>query len=169
MNIFKRKPTEYFLIGYANKNVGRNLPTLRRLLQNCLFYREQHQTIENSVTLTIKNAMIIWESMGIQIKRLDSCERKLNREYAEWKELIKNKKYKSEGQNQKRETFIKKLDVEFDVNCEPKIEAQKNESELLRTEFDEIELSDAQIMNTSEECNDSDGINNNIRLTFHIQ
>lgn len=164
MNIFKKKPSEYFLIGFANKNIGRNPPTLRRLLQNCLFYREQNNTIEKSVTLAIKNAMFVWGSMGIEIKRPDSCERKLKREFAEWKELIKNKKYKSARLDQKRDAFKKKLDIEFDIRSEPKSDTQSSEPNLYRTEsLESFEFHGA----GAEASNESDG--NNRYLAFHVQ
>lgn len=125
MNLFKK---EYFLIGYANKSIGRNPPTLKRLLQNCVYYREQKKSIDKSVSIAIKNAMVVWSGMGA-IKRSDNCERKLKREFLEWIEINKNKKYKSSGQKQKREEFVKKLNVEFDVTTYRKSFSEKNKTE----------------------------------------
>lgn len=141
MNIFKKRAEEYFLVGFANKHIGRNPPTVRRLLQNYFFYREQNKTIDNSVILAIKNAMIVWENMDNAFKRPDNCERKLKRIITEWKELLKNKYYKSDGQDQRRKAFIEKLDTEFHLTHEPNIEIQTSDFPE-SSEFQELEWSD---------------------------
>lgn len=116
----KQIAKEHYLVGLASKHIGRNPPTLRKLLQNCLFYHEQNNTVPASVALAIKNAMTVWESMGIAVKRFDHCEEKLKREYKEWKTLKDNQYSQSAGQIRRREAFIEKLDAEFDVKREPK-------------------------------------------------
>lgn len=170
MNIFQRKPKEYFLIGCANRYIGRNPPTLRKLLQNCLYYREKNKSVEQSVKLAIQNAMVIWEKMGVPIKRSDHCYEKLLREYKEWQEINKNKHVKSFSKKQglikqKRESFISKLDAEFDVKRDPKNETQTSISSNLWDVTDvenfETHQNSGDIrMNLSE----SEGKNNSFRI-----
>lgn len=128
------------MIGFANQRIGRNPPTLRKFIQHSLFYREKDQSIEQSVSLAIKNAMNIWENMGVPIKRSDHCVEKLMREYGEWKQIMKNKNIKSPTQKFKCEASTKKLDAEFNVRRDPKSETET----MVSTESHraEVEISD---------------------------
>lgn len=94
-------PKEYYLIGFAKKQIeGPNPPTLRQLLQNAVYYQfELKESLNQSVKLTIQNAMDLWKKLKVPTKRIDHCAEKFRKEYSEWKLIYKNRKSRKTTEN----------------------------------------------------------------------
>lgn len=110
---------ELFLIGFPIERItGRTPPTLRKLLQNVAFENIDNGTpVRDSVKLVIKNTMALWKQCGIETRRSDHCEEKLQKEYLEWQKLSWRQHVKTDAEMKKRDAFKAKMNLEFDVKA----------------------------------------------------
>lgn len=145
-SVLRKKQKDYYLIGNAidHKYDLRNPPTLRKVMQNCLFHREQNKSEVVSVSLAVKNAIDRWESLGIVTQSSYKCEQKLKREFEKWRSLQKNQYYKSKGQDQRRNAFVERLDAEFNVRKDESLKQNPPQSERVQLpELQNLELSES--------------------------
>lgn len=120
----KKTTKLYFLIGPALEKLPilRVPPTLRHLLQNLVYHHlENGETIKNSASLVIKNAIVLWNELNLKTQRRDKCEQKLIKIYDEWCTIVKNENSETISQKTIRKEFSERLDKAFDVISPTKI------------------------------------------------
>lgn len=110
----------YFLIGVAKDKISGPSPTYREMMQNFLFYHwVLNKNKKESAELVVKNGMVLWNNLNIEVREKAKIEQKLLKEFEDWHNgVYKHRNSKSDEQKKKRANFKIKLDTVFDVSKE---------------------------------------------------
>lgn len=141
------QPKSYFLIGIAQEEIRctRRAPTLRQMLQNFVFYHlEKRKDKKSAASIVMANAMISWNELGMETRRVDKCEAKMIREFDEWMYLSKYHEIHSVQSNEMKNRIVRftnQLDQEFDVkSIEVMPQEQQSASEKINISEADVEM-----------------------------
>lgn len=126
-----RTKDKIFLVGYPIHQInGCKLPSNRQVLC-ALFYnlRTVKLTVRKSAKLTIREVFIFWEKARIPTKHEQDAITKLEKLYAEWRTLQKDRKKTSETAKNKFKEFLEKLDDLFDIAQQDALALMKSEED----------------------------------------
>ena len=117
-----RKHSDYFLIGHPEQAIsGSKLPTVRSVLKNFLYVKQQPSNNNEALRLVVDNVLCFWAMARIPTMLPRSCVRNLERLYKEWRTIGKHKDRASDPGG-RRANFEEKLDKLWDVGADNAIE-----------------------------------------------
>ena len=127
-----RKHTDYFLIGHPEQAIsGSKLPTVRSVLKNFLYVKQQASNNNEALRLVVDNVLCFWAMARIPTMLPRSCVRNLERLYKEWRTIGKHKDRASDPVG-RRNNFEEKLDKLWDVGADNDYRADKKEVDFYR-------------------------------------
>ncbi|XP_061636770.1 uncharacterized protein LOC133481415 isoform X3 [Phyllopteryx taeniolatus] len=113
------KATEVWLIGQPNPHpmMGKQLPSLKEVLSRFFhLHNQEKKTVKEAANLLMEEVFLFWEKAKISTKEKHHAAKKVTNEYDLWRALGKHKSRKSPTERKKREEFVTRLDLLFDVD-----------------------------------------------------
>ena len=91
--------------------MGNQLPSLKEVLSRFFHF----QTVKEAANLVVEEVFSFWEKARISTKEKHHAAKKVTNDYELWRALGKHKSRQSPTETKKREEFVTRLDLLFDV------------------------------------------------------
>jgi len=112
-----RSNTEIYLIGFTNDVIhGSRLPSRKQTLQFFFYQLKANQkTVRESAHITIEHVAQFWNKAHLPMTTMQHAIGRLEKMYAEWRNLQKASKRGGPTQIAKEETFLESLEKTFNI------------------------------------------------------
>lgn len=120
-----------FLVGYqAHQITGCKLPSKRQVLATLFFnLRTEKLNLRESARIAIQEVFVFWAKARIPTKHKQNAISKLEKLYAEWRTVQKNKNKQSDVVQNKLKAFASNLDDIFDIAHQDALTIMKSEED----------------------------------------
>ncbi|KAF0295930.1 hypothetical protein FJT64_006641 [Amphibalanus amphitrite] len=96
--------------------MGNQLPSLKEVLSRFFhFHNRAKKTVKEAANLVVEEVFLFWEKARISTKEKHHAAKKVINEYELWRALGKHKSRQTPTETKKREEFVTRLDLLFDV------------------------------------------------------